>query len=269
MNKQNFIENSLIILTKQTLDKFLEQDNPADLMALYTFYYYTAKWQGTNKPKCSTAYVANGLHWSENKVRKMKKQLIEFGLIGDVRTMDESNKIVGHYIKANYIFKKETAEKQENSESHPHDNPQGGNNHSMETRGTNALSTNKLNALNNNKENIIGENFEKLWKMLPSNKNDRKSKVTKKRKKELYEMGESAIKAITLYLNTQNSSYYHARHNILNELIDNYIDNEMPTNKNNNGGNHMFGVEEGYTNGYQRDGNTESGGDAKRRWQAI
>ena len=84
------------------------------------------------------------------------------------------------------------------------------------------------------KNNIIDENFEKLWKLLPSNKNDRKSKVTKKRKKELYEMGESAVKAISLYLNTQNSSYYHARHNILNELIDNYIDNEMPTNTNNN-----------------------------------
>ena len=120
-----------------------------------------------------------------------------------------------------------------------------------------------------NKNNIIDENFEKLWKMLPSNKNDRKSKVTKKRKKELYEMGESAIKAITLYLNTQNSSYYHARHNILNELIDNYIDNEMPTNKNNNGGNHTNGVEEGDTNDYQRNGNSESGSNAKRRWQTV
>lgn len=243
MNEQNFIENNLIILTKQTLDKFLEQDNPADLMALYTFYYYTAKWQGTNQPKCTTAYVANGLHWSENKVRKMKKQLIEFGLIEDVRVTDEFNKIVGHYIKVNYIFKKETAEKQENNESHPNDFAQGGNKQSMESGGTNALSTNKLNALSTNKENIIDENFEMLWKLLPSNKNDRKSKVTKKRKKELYEMGESAIKAITLYLDTQNSNYYHARHNILNEMIDNYIDQEMPTNTNNNNGDYTNSVE--------------------------
>lgn len=90
---------------------------------------------------------------------------------------------------------------------------------------------------------VSDENFEMLWKLLPSNKNDRKSKVTKKRKKELYEMGESAIKAITLYLNTQNSSFYHARHNILNEMIDNYIDQEMPTNTNNNNGDYTNSVE--------------------------
>ena len=81
MMEHNFIENQLVILTKQTLDIFLRQDNPSELIALYTFYYYTAKWQGTNQPKCTTSYVANGLHWSENKVRKVKKQLIEFGLI--------------------------------------------------------------------------------------------------------------------------------------------------------------------------------------------
>ena len=49
--KQNFIEHNIIILSKQTLDLFLKQDNPADLIALYCFYYYTAKWQGRINPK--------------------------------------------------------------------------------------------------------------------------------------------------------------------------------------------------------------------------
>ena len=48
--QQNFIENQLVILTKQTLDVFLRQENAAELIALYTFYYYTAKWQQTNQP---------------------------------------------------------------------------------------------------------------------------------------------------------------------------------------------------------------------------
>lgn len=76
-----------------------------------------------------------------------------------------------------------------------------------------------------NKEREINENFENLWALLKSHPNDRKSKVTKKRKKELYEMGyERVEKAINLYLKIQNPEYYHKRDNILNEIIDNYID---------------------------------------------
>ena len=83
--EHNFIENEFIILTKETLDVLLQQDNSSELIAFYTFYYYTTKWQGTNQPKCTTSYVANSLHWSENKVRKVKKQLIEIGLIDDIQ----------------------------------------------------------------------------------------------------------------------------------------------------------------------------------------
>lgn len=76
-----------------------------------------------------------------------------------------------------------------------------------------------------NKESEIDVNFENLWKLLKAHPNDRKSKVTKKRKKELYEMGyERVEKAINLYLKIQNPEYYHKRDNILNEIIDNYID---------------------------------------------
>lgn len=103
--------------------------------------------------------------------------------------------------------------------------------------------TNTKNTTKNTNFNIIDENFEKLWKKLPSNKNDRKKKVSSKRKEELYEMGESAVKAIDLYLNTQNSRYYYARHNFLNEVIDNYIEQEMPTNQNNNNGDYTDSVE--------------------------
>lgn len=169
----NFIENELVILTKQTLDIFLKQDNPADLIALYTFYYYTAKWQCTNQPKCTTEYAAKGLGWGVQKVRKVKKQLIEFGLIEDVRKVDEkTKKTTGHFIKMNYIFKKETLEKshsvQDQPESHPVQNPPGGNkteknakttltvSHRVAHNTPNALSTNNINALSTN--SILKEN---------------------------------------------------------------------------------------------------------------
>ena len=44
------VENEPIILPKPVLDKFFKQDKPGDLIALYSFYYYTAKWQKTNQP---------------------------------------------------------------------------------------------------------------------------------------------------------------------------------------------------------------------------
>lgn len=161
MDKHNLIENELLIVNKQTFDVFLKQDNPAELMSLYMFYYYTAKWQGTNQIRCTTGYVANGLRWSEAKVRKVKKQLLELGLIEDVNTRDQFGKMTGHYIKMNYVFKKETIEKIShphdfpqggNEASHPHDFPQGGQVHTMENHRTNALSSYKLNALSSDRE---------------------------------------------------------------------------------------------------------------------
>lgn len=148
MMEQNFIENELIIFTKQTYDAFLKSDNPAELIALYSFYYYTAKWQKTNQPKCTTGYAANGLKWSESKIRKFKKELIDLGLIEDIALRDEHNKIAGHYIKLNYILKQSTLK-----ENHTIENPQCGNSDSVEKRGTNALSANNINALSTNNKN--------------------------------------------------------------------------------------------------------------------
>jgi len=164
MPTHNFIENSLIILTKQTLDIFLRQENPSELIALYTFYYYTAKWQQTNRPKCTTGYVAKALHWGIKKTQKIKKQLLEFGLIEDAKAVDPLTKrVLGHYIKINYIFKKETLEKNQKCANYStqsfyaqmeslnpsilaKDSTQSFS-HRVEKRVTNALSTNNKNAL--------------------------------------------------------------------------------------------------------------------------
>lgn len=167
MPTHNFIENNLIILTKQTLDIFLRQENPSELIALYTFYYYTAKWQQTNQIKCTSSYVAKALHWKVHKVLRVKKQLIEFGLIEEMRRVDpETKRVVGFYIKMNYIFKKETLETQQIQEKNQYaqiDNldrvknnkkplcpkPQCGNGH------TNALSDKYKNALSTDNNKYI------------------------------------------------------------------------------------------------------------------
>lgn len=188
----NGIENELIIITKQTFDAFLRSDFPADLIALYNFYYYTAKWQETNQPKCTTGYTAEGLKWSEAKVRRAKKELMRLGLVEDVQ-QKVNGKVTGCFIKLNYILKQETIHHTNdfsqggNESNHPYDFPQGGNVHRVENLQTNALSSDNINALNADNINALSSNtlasetnakkkidlkaiendFEEVWKAYP------------------------------------------------------------------------------------------------------
>ena len=188
----NGIENELIIITKQTFDAFLRSDFPADLIALYNFYYYTAKWQETNQPKCTTGYTAEGLKWSEAKVRRAKKELMRLGLVEDVQ-QKVNGKVTGCFIKLNYILKQETVHHTNdfpqggNESNHPYDFPQGGNVHRVENLQTNALSSNNINALSADNINALSSDtlaaeidtkaksslkelendFEEVWKVYP------------------------------------------------------------------------------------------------------
>jgi hypothetical protein len=188
----NGIENELIIITKQTFDAFLRSDFPADLIALYNFYYYTAKWQETNQPKCTTGYTAEGLKWSEAKVRRAKKELMRLGLVEDVQ-QKVNGKVTGCFIKLNYIIKQETIHHTNdfsqggNESNHPYDFSQGGVVHGVENLQTNALSSDNINALNADNINALSSNtiasktnakkkidlkelekdFEEVWKIYP------------------------------------------------------------------------------------------------------
>jgi hypothetical protein len=146
MDTQNEdILDTLVGIPKATIDKMLEVEHPAETIALYVFYYYTAKWQRTNMPKCTTSYSGKGLNWGRDKVIKHKKTLEEIGLIEDYKRKDTKGKIVGWYIKVKYILKKETI-------STPLKSPL------VVESDTNALSTNRLNALNTN--NTIPPNID-------------------------------------------------------------------------------------------------------------
>lgn len=144
--KQYFIEDNIIILSKQTIDIMLKEKNPSDLIGLYCFYYYTAKWQKTNIIKCSTSYVQKGLAWSKDRVIKSKKVLQKMKLIETRVRKNKEGQVTGWYIKINYIWKKESIRNQRVAQ------PEGGLSHRVENPDTNALSVNNLNALNvNNK----------------------------------------------------------------------------------------------------------------------
>ena len=142
--KQNYIEDNVLILSKQTIDSMLSQSNPSLLISLYCFYYYTAKWQKTNILKCTTGYVSNGLKISREAVIEGKKSLKILGLISDEQTHNKKGQITGWYIKLNYIWKRSKIQKVAL--------PEAGLPHPVAKAGTNALSVDTLNALNVNRE---------------------------------------------------------------------------------------------------------------------
>jgi len=157
--KQNFVEDNIIILSKQTIDAMLGQEHPSDLIGLYAFYYYTAKWQKTNIIKCSTGYVAKGLKWTKERVIGNKKMLMELRLIENQRTKNKKGQITGWYIKLNYLWKKETIKKKIINNQRVAQ-PEGGLDHRVENPDTNALSANSLNALSVNKKKKRISSFE-------------------------------------------------------------------------------------------------------------
>lgn len=150
-NTQSYnIQEEPIVLSKPLLDKLLKQEKPADLISLYTFYYYTAKWQSTNITKATTSYTATGLGWSESRVRKTKKKLKNLHLVEDIRIKNEkTNQIVGHFIKVNFTWIKEK------------NGPMPPISHNVGKQEANALRTN--NRIKNIKKDFPENNFPTNW----------------------------------------------------------------------------------------------------------
>ena len=80
-------------------------------------------------------------------------------------------------------------------------------------------------SIDNNKTKKYDDFFEEVWKLLPSHKNDRKPKVSAKRKRELYAIGYERISiACSEYLKVQDDKYLHRRDNFFNDIIGNYLE---------------------------------------------
>jgi len=103
--------NVPITFSELISDLLLAQSNFAEILALYYFYYYTAKWQKTNQPKATNTYTAKGINWSIGKVKKYKMQLIKLGLIENIQNRSINGSIEGHYIKVNFIWTQKAYDK--------------------------------------------------------------------------------------------------------------------------------------------------------------
>ena len=96
------IADNLLVVNKSTIDKLFKEDNQNPLV-LYLFYYKTAKWQKHNPIKAIDDYCKKCLHWGNDKLTATKQKLKELELIETIKRTDEKGKIVGWYVKVNYL----------------------------------------------------------------------------------------------------------------------------------------------------------------------
>lgn len=103
----NDIADELLIVDKRTIEHLFELENCADCVALYMFFYKTAKWQGTRSIKANDTYIRKCLGWGARKVTSTKKILESAGLIKKVARRKDG-KIVGHFIEVAYLLNQNT-----------------------------------------------------------------------------------------------------------------------------------------------------------------
>lgn len=142
-NGSNGHERAGIFVSKQTLDTIWKHHSrrAADILALLTFYHYTALWQQTNQPKASVEYVAKGLHWNHDKVRAIRSLLRELKLIEDVRAVNPvTHKVTGWFVHLRFF------------QPVPYENPPSPQNHRVDSEEGNALRSVKVNALRSDKK---------------------------------------------------------------------------------------------------------------------
>lgn len=202
--KLNDIADDLLILNKMTIDTLFRLDNCADCIALYVFYYKTAKWQKTNTIKANDLYVKKSLKWGAEKIKRTKAILKENGLINIIQRRKEG-KIEGWYIEVSYLVTQKRVDEikikvEESNNSQigviESNNSQSNNSYNQEVENStsgkeeiNALKekikclNEKIKVLENNKENyqqvdkvsslskeeekILKNEFEELWELYP------------------------------------------------------------------------------------------------------
>jgi hypothetical protein len=96
-------EPPVISITKATMDRFKDEENSGDLLALYGWYCFTAAWQESTTVWANVPYMVQLTKWSPAKVRKIRRQLIEMGLIKDVQIRKKGGNFGKRYVAVHYF----------------------------------------------------------------------------------------------------------------------------------------------------------------------
>lgn len=100
-------EHERIIIPTITITRMLELTgkNYPIALALYVFYYTTARRQRTNQPYALDQYCMDdrGLGWSKDRFYKAKKLLIKHGFIEVVQSRNADGTFGSPFIRVNYM----------------------------------------------------------------------------------------------------------------------------------------------------------------------
>lgn len=99
----NDIADELLIVDKRTIEHLFSLNEPADCVALYMFFYKTAKWQGNRSIKANDVYIRKCLGWGAKRVTNAKQRLEDAGMIKKVARR-KNGKIAGHFIEVAYLL---------------------------------------------------------------------------------------------------------------------------------------------------------------------
>ena len=110
------IHEEPIVISKHLLDVLLKQPNPSDLISVYCFYYYTAKWQHTNQPKATDKFCQKGLGIGRIRLNAAQKKLTELGLIQKT-AIREHGVIMGWHVTVRFMWSSPVKESNQMSEN--------------------------------------------------------------------------------------------------------------------------------------------------------
>lgn len=144
------LENTIIVVSTEIIQKLFEVEDGCDAVALYMFYHKQCKIQKTNQTWTVWNFIKKWLWWWDIRMQKAKRILKSFNLIEDIKIHWEWWKIDGWFVKINYMKTTPPWNPGTGSTTTPW-NPPGG------SQNTNALSSIKWNALSSIKEIQVQE----------------------------------------------------------------------------------------------------------------
>lgn len=101
--------NEIFWMTFYTTDRILEEwgKNWPDALALYVKLIKQTRIQQTNQTYSLNSFLKDGMWWWTDRLRNAKNILKKLWLVEDVNLQDEKWRIIGHYVRVNYLIDEE------------------------------------------------------------------------------------------------------------------------------------------------------------------
>lgn len=104
MIEQGYDIDQIVSTTHHTVDMLLQYKNWPDALALYFRYIKQRKMQDNVNTYSTDVFMRKAMWWWKDRFQKAKKILRDLGMIETNSTTDENWKIIGWYVKVNFMI---------------------------------------------------------------------------------------------------------------------------------------------------------------------